>query len=249
MTFNPSASNQKIIDGVVVLSEFDPDSLGNPPADKTFLYAEDDGNGDTVLKTKNSSGTEKALLTELSAPYGIQPQLKGFLSTQGVILGSTRIDAGVPICFNLRTSSNFMDYYVSSDVINLDIETSTNSYLEINDFDNLTDLNLYNPHNNHSIDFYISNCKKLINISINTPSCNLNSFILEPSGGFPLLNSVYFDTNFSSEINKDNIYITLANCISTRNGTIDTSQSTGSVTTGSAAARATLVAKNWTLVL
>ena len=27
MTFNPSAPNQKIIDGVVVLSEFDPDSL------------------------------------------------------------------------------------------------------------------------------------------------------------------------------------------------------------------------------
>jgi hypothetical protein len=248
MTFNPSAANQKIIDGVVVLSEFDPDSLGNPPADKTFLYAEDDGNGDTVLKTKDSSGTEKALLTELSAPYGIQPQFKFLVSTQGHNLISTRIDAGVPVCFNVRKLSNVTDYYVSSDVIILEIETSTNTFLETNDFYNLTDLYLYNSHNNHSTDIYISNCKKLENINIETPNCNLDSFALEPSGGFPLLESVYFNTDFGG-INKDNIYITLANCISTRNGTIDTSQSNGSVTTGSAAARATLIAKNWTLVL
>jgi hypothetical protein len=64
MPFDPSAKNQKIIDGVVVLSEFDADALGNPPIDKTFLYAEDDGLGNTVLKTKNSSGTEKTISME-----------------------------------------------------------------------------------------------------------------------------------------------------------------------------------------
>ena len=68
MPFDPSSQNQKIIDGVVILSEFDADVLGNPPVDKTFLYAEDDGLGSTVLKTKNSSGTEKTILTE-AAPF------------------------------------------------------------------------------------------------------------------------------------------------------------------------------------
>jgi|LauGreSuBDMM15SN_2_FD.fasta_scaffold03921_3 hypothetical protein len=71
MPFDPSAQNQKIIDGVVILSEFDADVLGNPPADKTFLYAEDNGLGSTVLKTKDSSGTEKTILTEGAGPLAL----------------------------------------------------------------------------------------------------------------------------------------------------------------------------------
>lgn len=61
MTFDPSSSNQKIIDGVVVLSEFNVANLENPPADKIFLYAEDDGLGTTVIKVKDSTGTGKII--------------------------------------------------------------------------------------------------------------------------------------------------------------------------------------------
>lgn len=73
MAFNSSDANQKIIDGVIVLSEFDADSLPNPPADKVYLYTEDDGSGNTVVKTKDSNGVENgfqplnATLSALSA--------------------------------------------------------------------------------------------------------------------------------------------------------------------------------------
>jgi hypothetical protein len=66
MPFNSSAKNQKIINGVVVLSEFDVSVLGNPPADKTFLYAQDDGIGNTILKTKDSFGIEKTISMDIT---------------------------------------------------------------------------------------------------------------------------------------------------------------------------------------
>jgi hypothetical protein len=66
MAFNSSAKNQKIINGVVVLSEFDVSVLGNPPADKTFLYAQDDGIGNTILKTKDSFGIEKTISMDIT---------------------------------------------------------------------------------------------------------------------------------------------------------------------------------------
>ena len=66
MPFNSSAKNQKIINGVVVLSEFNASVLGNPPADKTFLYAQDDGIGNTILKTKDSFGIEKTISTDIT---------------------------------------------------------------------------------------------------------------------------------------------------------------------------------------
>lgn len=62
------SKNQKIIDGVVVLSEFDVDTLQNPPADKTFLYAEDDGSGNTILKMKDSAGVEKVIVRNGDSP-------------------------------------------------------------------------------------------------------------------------------------------------------------------------------------
>lgn len=53
---------KKTIDGVVVLSEFDVANLSNPPADKIYLYAEDNGSGTTIIKIKDSTGT----VTQLS---------------------------------------------------------------------------------------------------------------------------------------------------------------------------------------
>lgn len=51
-------NNQKIIDGVVVLSEFDVGLIPNPPADKIYLYASDDGDGKTIIRSKDSDGDD-----------------------------------------------------------------------------------------------------------------------------------------------------------------------------------------------
>lgn len=63
-----STLNRKTIDGVVVLSEFDVANLSNPPADKIYLYAEDNGSGTTIIKIKDSTGATKDVAITLSSP-------------------------------------------------------------------------------------------------------------------------------------------------------------------------------------
>lgn len=63
-----SSTNQKVIDGVVVLSEFNVDELSNPPTDKLYLYAEDNGSGITIIKIKDSLGDEKEIVKVGDSP-------------------------------------------------------------------------------------------------------------------------------------------------------------------------------------
>lgn len=56
-----SSENKKVVDGVILLSEFDETIFGNPPSNQIYLFAEDDGTGTTVVKTKDSAGAEVVL--------------------------------------------------------------------------------------------------------------------------------------------------------------------------------------------
>lgn len=57
-----SQPNEKVIDGLILLEEFDPSTLDcpTPEADKVYFYALDDG-GVTILNIKRSDGSTVAI--------------------------------------------------------------------------------------------------------------------------------------------------------------------------------------------
>ena len=99
------SKNQKIIDGAIVLSEFNDAQLPIPESGKMFLYAEYD-NETLNIKIKTSTNGEKTLVT--------QDQITG-LSPGGVLSDPSGITGASSISNIVQISQANYDLIVSPD--------------------------------------------------------------------------------------------------------------------------------------
>jgi hypothetical protein len=90
--------NTKVMDGVMILPEIDPNSLefNTPPADNIFLYAEDDGFGTTIIRLKRANGTEFTISNKEKA-ISTKTGEYSLLSTDYNILLSAELSTGKAI--------------------------------------------------------------------------------------------------------------------------------------------------------